>query len=245
MSKKFFEMTSKDMNKFEIVSKDNGVADVFLYGEIVSDSYGGEYGISEKDIVNALKAIPKTVTQINLRVNSPGGSVFSGSTIYELLRNHPAKVTAYVEGFAASIASIIIMAADEIVVGDAAVIMLHKPLVGIYGNAETLQNMIEILDRIEYQMINIYAKRMKSDSKEEIARILSKETYYTAEEAIKAGLADRTFESQDESRYFAACFVNDMKGKKQFKNLPTLESMEDIAARNRKAELLELTKDIL
>jgi ATP-dependent Clp endopeptidase proteolytic subunit ClpP len=244
MTKKFFEMTSKEMSKFEIVSKDNGVADVFLYGEIVSDSYGGEYGVSEKDIVNALKGIPRTVSQINLRVNSPGGSVFSGTTIYELLKNHPAKVTAYVEGFAASIASIIIMAADEIVMGDAAVIMIHKPLVGIYGNANTLQDMIEILDKIEYQMINIYKKRMDS-SKEEIAQMLSKETYFTSEEAIKAGLADRITSSEDESRYFAACFVNNLRNTKQFKNLPTLESMEDIAARNRKAELMELTKDIL
>ena len=243
MSKKFFEMTSKEMNKFEIVSKDNGVADVFLYGEIVSDSYGGEYGISEKDIVNALKNIPRSVTQINLRVNSPGGSVFSGTTIYELLRNHPAKVTAYVEGFAASIASVIIMAADEIVIGEAAMIMIHKPLVGIYGNSNTLQDMIEILDKIEYQMISIYKKRMGA-SKEEIASMLSKETYFTAEQAIEAGLADRQFESSDESRYFAASFVKDLRNKNQFKNLPTLESMEDIAARARHDEIQKLTKDI-
>lgn len=243
MSKKFFEKDVKELAKFEVSMKADDTAEIYLYGEIVSDSWGGEYGISEKDIIKALKEIPKSVKQINLRVNSPGGSVFSGSTIYELLKNHPAKVTAYVEGMAASIASIIIMASDEIVMGDAGMIMIHKPLVGVYGNANRLQDMIEILDRIEFQMVSIYLKRMKK-SREDIAKMLSDETYFGAEDAIEIGLADRKTDSSDESRYLAACIIEEMSNKKQFRNLPKMESAEEISARLRRDEIAELTKDI-
>ena len=68
------------------------------------------------------------------------------------------------------------MASDEIVMGDAGMIMIHKPLVGVYGNANELQDMIEILDRIEYQMISIYLKRVKK-SREEIANMLKANEY--------------------------------------------------------------------
>ena len=243
MPKKFFEMSAKELSKFEVSMKADDTAEIYLYGQIVGESWGGEYGISEKDIIKALKDIPKTVKNINVRVNSPGGSVFSGTTIYEFLKNHPAKVTAYVEGMAASIASIIIMASDEIVMGDAGMIMIHKPLVGVYGNANELQDMIEILDRIEYQMISIYLKRVKK-SREEIANMLAKETYFGAEQAIEVGLADRKMDSSDESRYLAASILKDMKNMKQFKNLPEMESPEEISARLRREEIAELTKDI-
>lgn len=223
--------------KFEIVSKNNTSAEIVLYGPI-GEGWDDSY-ISDKKMLSELRALPKNITNIDLRINSGGGSVFHGTTIYELLKAHPAKVTAYVEGLAASIASIIIMAADEIIMGDAGIIMLHKPLAPVYGNANELQNMIDVLDKIEHQMINIYKKRMKTTSREDIANILAKETWFTAEEAIEIGLADRMIDSTVEARYMAASIVEKHMG--GLKNLPKMESTKEIENRLIMEELNSLT----
>jgi len=224
----------KNVKKFEINNKTETEAEIFLYGAI-GDNPWDDASISEKDIASELRKLPRTIKNISLRVNSGGGAVFSGTTIYELLKNHPAKVTAYVEGIAASIASVIIMAADEIVIGDGALIMIHKPLSALYGNANDFEKTIEILDKIENQMINIYSKRMKA-SKDEIARMLSAETWFTAEEAIEIGLSDRTFSASDESRYMAACL---MENSKWLKNKPEMRKSDALV----KEKLKELTNE--
>lgn len=219
--------------KFEIQNKAGETAEIFIYGEI-GDNPWSDSAISEKKIVAELQKLPKTIKQINVRVNSGGGAVFSGVTIYELLKNHPAKVTAYVEGIAASIASVIIMAADEIVISEAGMIMLHKPLVGVYGNVTELERMIDILDKIESQMISIYAKKTKK-TRVELAKILSDETYFTAEEAIEAGLADRVMDATDESRYLAASIIENSN----FKRMPQMKSTTELV----KEKLKKLTNN--
>jgi ATP-dependent Clp endopeptidase proteolytic subunit ClpP len=208
----------KSHKSFDIQNKGETTFEIFLYGSIGDSPWDDTY-ISEKVILAELQKIPKTAKNIHLRVNSSGGSVFTGVTIYELLKNHPAKVTAYVEGLAASIASVIIMAADEVVMGEGAMLMLHKPLVGIYGNAHEMEKMIDILDKIESQMVGIYARKTKK-SAVELHKILSEDTWYTTEQAIEAGLADRTFESSDESRYLAACLID----KSPFRNKPNMKT---------------------
>lgn len=218
---------------FEIKNKTETEAEIFIYGSI-GDNPWDDSAISEKDIASELRKMPKSIKNISLRVNSGGGSVFSGTTIYELLKAHPAKVTAYVEGLAASIASVIIMAADEIVMGEGAMLMLHRPLVGVYGNAGELEKMIDVLDKIESQMTNIYAKRM-SVSRSEISKILAEETWFTAEEAIDIGLADRTFDS-GEAVYVAASMIENCKW---MKNKPKMKSRDSLV----KEKLKELTNN--
>jgi len=219
---------------FTIENKGETTAEIFIYGNI-GDNPWDETSISEKKIVSELQKLPKTIKNINVRVNSGGGAVFSGVTIYELLKNHPAKVTAYVEGVAASIASVIIMAADEIVMGEAAMLMLHKPLVAIYGNTIELEKMIDILDKIENQMISIYAKKTKK-SRAELSKILADETWFTADQAIEMGLADRSMASTDESRYLAASIIEGGN----FRNKPSVKSSNALA----KDKLKELTNNV-
>lgn len=207
------------------------VAELIMYGAI-GESYWDEDEISAKSINKALKDLPSSVQTIEVRVNSAGGSVFDGVAIYERLKQHKAKVVAYVDGIAASIASIIIMAADEIIMGDGAQIMIHKPLAPVYGNSDELERMINILDKIEENMVSIYRKRM-SESRIEISRMLSEETWFTSDGAIEAGLADRKM--ADNEGIFAAASM--------LKNADWIRKKPDFEAKKRE-ELRKKITDI-
>lgn len=223
--------------KFEIKNKTETNAEILLYAPI-GESYFDD-SISAKAFSEELKKLPNSIKEITLRVNSPGGSVFDGMTIYERLKNHPAKVTAYVDGLAASIASIIIMAADEVVVGDGAMIMIHKPMSFVAGNSLELERMIDVLDKIENQMINIYAKKTGM-SKSEISSALSQETWYTSDEAIEAGFAKKKFEAK-ETLHLAASMID---GCSWFKNKPQIKNRNDLV-REKLREFNNKAKDYL
>jgi ATP-dependent Clp endopeptidase proteolytic subunit ClpP len=223
----------KNIQKFEIKNKTETSADILLYDEIGESMWGG--GISAKAFSDELKKLPNSIKQINLRINSPGGSVFDGMAIYQRLKEHPAKVTAYVDGISASIASVIMMAADEIVMGDGALVMIHKPLTGIYGNANELEKTIDILDKIENQMVSIYAKRTGA-SRIEISKMLSEETWFNSVEAVDFKLADKTFEAKDTLKLVASC----VESCKWMKNKPQIKSSDVLA----KEKLKELTNKV-
>jgi ATP-dependent Clp protease, protease subunit len=232
--------------KFEIINKANNVSEILLYGPI-GESFWDENAISAVQFSDKLKELPATTKEIHLRVNSPGGSVFDGMTIYERLKAEKKKgrkVVAYVDGLAASIASVIIMAADEVIVGDGSMVMIHKPLVGTFGNSIELERMISILDKIEEQMISIYSKKT-GQSRLEISQALINETYYTSEEAIEIGLADSKFEAEDTLKLCAMALdgCNWMKNKPQ-----NIKSQNDLVREklrefnNKHKELLSKTK---
>lgn len=206
---------------FEIKNKTETTAEILLYGSI-GESYFGD-SISAKQFSDELKKIPNTVKNIVLRVNSPGGSVFDGMTIYERLKAHPAKVTAYVDGLAASIASIIIMAADEVIVGDGAFVMIHKPLAPVYGNAIEHERIIDILDKIENQMVSIYAKKTGM-SRQEISSALASETWYNADESIENGFAQKKIEASSNIQ-IAASMIEDCNW---FKKKPEIKNQNDL-----------------
>ncbi len=208
-------------NRFEVSNKTETSGEILLYSAI-GESFFGE-SISAKDFKKKLSELPKSVKQVDLRINSPGGSVFDGMAIYELIKSHPAKFTAYIDGISASIASVIMLAADEIVIGEGALVMIHKPMSGIYGNSTEMLRVVEILDKIEGQMVNIYAKRTKL-TRSEITSAVSKETWFTADEALEAGLADKTM-AADASLQIAAC----LEGCPWIKNAPKIKSVDNIA----------------
>lgn len=162
------------------------VATIRLYGPI--DSYGGWWGINTKDVSDILDALPDTVTEVILRINSPGGHVFEGVSILNMLRAHRARVIAVVDGLAASAASIIAAGCDETVMSPGTSMMIHSPLTFMYGNAAEMRKEAEVLDSIERSMIEIYkAKAGEADW----PTLLHEETWYTPEEAVTRGLADR------------------------------------------------------
>ena len=187
------------------------------------------------------------VDELTVRINSPGGEVFAGMAIYSMLKRHKATVTAYVDGLAASIASVIPLAADKIVMMRGAMYMIHKPSVSIFSaTSDKLRAQADLLDKIEGEMRALYsAKTGMSD--DEIKTILDAgDTWYTAEEALTAGF----FDEIEGVMAVAACLKGDVAiingvevNWKQFKNAPRLpeeppEAVDyKIAARQRELEL--------
>ena len=167
-------------------------AEIVIYDSIGFDWWTGG-GVTAKSFRDELKKIGDTVTKINVRINSPGGDVFDGIAIYNLLKQHKAKKIVYVDGLAASIASIIALAGDEIVMGEGALYMVHLPWTFAGGNRMELDNVVGRLIDIEDQMIGIYARRSKMD-RAEIKALLEAETWMSADEAIENGFADKKVE---------------------------------------------------
>lgn len=163
------------------------VATIRLYGPI--DSWGGWWGISAKELGAVLDALPASVEQIILRINSPGGEVFEGVSMLNMLRAHKASVLAVVDGLAASAASVIAAGADETVMSPGTQMMIHSPWVIMAGDAEALRHEANVLDTIESSLIQIY--RDKAGEKN-WGQLLAEETWYSAEDAVAEGLADRT-----------------------------------------------------
>ena len=176
---------------FEIKNKSASEAEIILYGA-VGESFWDD-SVSAKDFHTELKALAPTVNTITVRLNSPGGDVFDGITIYNRLKQHKAKKIIHIDGMAASIASIIAMAGDEIIMGEGAQMMIHKPWTMAMGNSLELEETISRLDDIEEQMIGIYARKTKLD-RSELRNMLSKDYWMLAEEALELGFVDSTQE---------------------------------------------------
>lgn len=157
-------------------------AHVYLYDEI-SDWFG----ISAEQFVKDLAEI--TSKTIHLHVNSPGGSVFDGTAIYNALKQHSAKIISHVDGLAASIASVIIMAGDEVRMGDNAFLMIHEPWSIVLGSAEDLRKEADLLDKVSGTIAKTYMDKTGKDESE-IKDLMSEETWFTAEEALEAGFID-------------------------------------------------------
>lgn len=167
---------------FNIVrSAEADEVDVLIYDEI------GWYGVNASDFVKALAEVD--AAQINLRVNSPGGSVFDGIAIYQALAAHPAKIVAYVDGWAASIASVIIMAADKILIGEAAQVMIHRPWSFVMGPADDMRKEADVLDSIQEAIIDVYVARTGGERAAITEQVVA-ETWFKGQAAVDAGFAD-------------------------------------------------------
>jgi len=175
---------------YEIKNAAADVAEIFIYEQIGEDWWTGE-GITSKTFISDLGQIK--AGQIDLHVNSPGGSVFDGLAIANALQRHPAKVTTYVDGLAASIASIIALAGDRVVMAANSLFMIHNPAGGVSGTADDMRKMADVLDKIRDTLVNTYEARTGLD-RDDLIAALDAETWYTAEEALAAGFADEVAE---------------------------------------------------
>lgn len=146
------------------------------------------FGITAKDVQDQLKK-NKDATLIRLRVNSGGGDVFEGLTIYNLLAQHKAKVEATVDGLAASIASVIVMAADKVSIAANAMLMIHNAWGRAVGSKEDMAAMGDLLDKIDGQIADLYVARTKM-SRDEVVAMMEAETWMTGQEAKDKGFAD-------------------------------------------------------
>jgi ATP-dependent protease ClpP protease subunit len=160
-------------------------AEIFVYDEI------GGYGIQATNFIQDLENLGE-VEQIDLRISSPGGSIIEGNVIYNAIKRHPANVTVYIDGMAASMASVIAMAGDEIIMADNALLMIHNPWTVSIGDSEQLRKDAELMDKMKSAIINAYGR--SNYSEEELEELMNSETWFTANEAIEAGLVDGTTE---------------------------------------------------
>lgn len=201
--------------QFKITNKTETSAEIVIYSEI-GETFWGD-GVSAKSFSDELKELPKAVKDITVRINSPGGDVFDGISIYNRLKQHPAKVTVYIDGLAASIASIIALAGDEVIAGEGTLFMIHKPMTMGYGNSNEFEELISRLDDVEEQLVGIYRRKTGLD-RSEIKNMLSKETWLNADEAKEKGFIDSIMAESEELRVAA-----NVEG---FKNIPWMKNIE-------------------
>lgn len=165
--------------------------EITIYGDI-GDSWWGE-SIRAKDIENALKSV-ETET-ITIRLNSPGGDAFDGIAIYNQLKNHKAKVIAYVDGLAASAASIIAMSANELIMNTGSMMMIHEASTFTWGTKADIKKTLNALEGIDESIADIYMTRFTGE-RETLNELVEAETWFTASAAVEAGLADRVNTNQ-------------------------------------------------
>ena len=168
---------------YEFRARARDAAEIVIYDEI------GAFGIPAKAFLDELKALGP-VAELTLRINSPGGSVFDGVAIYNALKRHQAKVTVWIDGIAASIASMVAMAGDEVVMPENAMLVLHDPSGLVMGTAADMRATADALDKMAAAMVAAYRDKSGADDAE-IEALMAAETWLSAEEAVELGLADR------------------------------------------------------
>jgi ATP-dependent protease ClpP protease subunit len=173
---------AKGKSWYRIENAADGEADIHIFTEI------GYWGINAEDFTRDLLAVDAKT--INLHINSPGGSVFDGIAIYAALVQHQARIVAHVDALAASIASVIMCAADEIIIGESAQVMIHKPSSVVYGQAGDMRKEAEVLDSIEQAILDIYVSRTGGD-RAELQDMVAAETWLRGQAAVDAGFADK------------------------------------------------------
>lgn len=181
-------------------------AEISIYDQI------GGFGVSANEFIDGLKALGDVET-INLRIASGGGSIVEGNTIFNALKRHSAKVITHIDSLAASMASVIAMAGDEVRMAENALLMIHNPWTASIGGAEQLRKDADLLDKMEANIRNSYARSNKSA--EELDELMAAETYFTAEEALEAGFIDAI-----DGANLAAANIADMETLKEFEKLP-------------------------
>lgn len=220
-------------------------AELLLYGPISEYSWWGDE-VTPKEFADDLKALGD-ITDLTVRINSGGGDVFAGQAIHNLLKSHKAKVTVYIDGLAASIASVIAMAGDTIIMPRNAMMMIHNPWTIGIGNANDFRKLAEDLDKIRESLIAAYQTKTGMD-RDELIALMDAETWLTADEAIQYGFADQ----MDSAKQVAASMKSGvlvMNGLQfdlsKFKNRPQIRESESPTQGKEVNAEMELTVELL
>lgn len=180
----------------KVLAKAKRKAEVLVYEQIGEDWYGN--GVTAKKFREELQALGD-LDEITIRVNSPGGEVFDGFAIYNELRANKARKVVHIDGLAASIASVIAMAGDEIVMGLGAMMMIHDPWTYAWGNSTQMREQADVLDKVKVGLVDAYAGFNGVKDRTEIESLMTAETWFTASEAVEAGFATRLVGDDDET----------------------------------------------
>lgn len=179
------------------VTVDGSTATIRLYDVI--DDWGDWWGLSAREFVAELDALPSSVETIIVAINSPGGMVFEAVAIMNALRRHSARVVAIVEGVAASAASFIAASADETIMMPNSQMMIHAAWGYTYGDATDMREYADLLDQLTLSMCEIYADKSGRPASEWLEDMAGVDVWLSAQEAVDAGLADRVGDEPTET----------------------------------------------
>ncbi len=161
------------------------MTEILLYDQIGEGFFGD--GISAKTFRGQLKAVKTPI--INLRINSPGGSVTEAAAMLASLDEHPSRIEVDVDGIAASAGSVVMMGGDHIRVASNALVMIHDPHAMAVGGSAEMRRTADLLDKVREQILDAYARK-SSLSRAELSKAMAAETWYNGAEAVAVGLAD-------------------------------------------------------
>ena len=174
---------------WKIINKADDSAEILIY-EQIGKSYWDDSGVGAKQFAEDLKGLSvKGIKNLDVGINSPGGSVFEGLAIYNMLVNFPGIVNTRIDGIAASISSVVFMAGRQRVMPANAMLMIHDPSGVAMGTSTDMKKMAEILDKIKVSLISAY-KEGTGLSDEEVAGLMANETWFTAQEARDKGFCN-------------------------------------------------------
>lgn len=181
---------------FRAASDNPQVGELLLYGLIGTDDGAGWLfdQVTPKTFKGELDALGE-ISELRVFINSPGGDVFAGQAIHSMLKRHPARVTVHVDGLAASVASLVVMAGDRVLMPRNAMLMVHDPWTMAVGDAQDFRKIADNLDQIREAMLAAYQGKTGLE-REELLPLLEAETWMTAEEAVERGFADEIEEAK-------------------------------------------------
>ncbi|GAA0234599.1 head maturation protease, ClpP-related [Metaclostridioides mangenotii] len=192
--------TKKIPVKCEVVEKSENEVDFLLYGPIINEKlawYDDDEYTCPQQVQDKLKKAEGK--QINLHINSYGGDAFAGIAICNQLKNYEGKVVAYIDSIAASAASIIAMGADEIIMPNNAMMMVHNAWTWTAGNANELRAEADKLDKINSSVRQSYMDKFVG-TEEELIQLLDDESYLTSEECVTLGFANSVYKQEPQQK---------------------------------------------
>ncbi|RWQ16101.1 head maturation protease, ClpP-related [Mesorhizobium sp.] len=201
---------AKASSGYRVVARGADRAEIYVYGPIGMSFW--DDGVSAAQFQKDLKALGSAIKTIDLRINSEGGDVMDARAMYTLLVQHQAKVIAHIDGLAASAASFLAMAGDEIEISEGGFFMIHNSRMTARGGADDFRRAADLLDQVDVTICDTYCARSKKDPGK-VKKWMDDETWFTGKEAVEHGFADKMVENLQ-----VAASVRDATG---FKNIPT------------------------
>ncbi len=182
--KQLFNLIKNNLDKPRLTTVDNESSTIWIYDAIGADMFGG---VDAKEVAQQIAGM--TGDTIHVRINSPGGDVFAGRAIAAALKASKARVIAYVDGLAASAATTILMAADEIIMAEGSFLMIHNSMTFVYGNKDEFLEIAGLLEQIDGAIADDYMQRTGKDS-DTVKKWMDAETWFSAADAVANGFAD-------------------------------------------------------
>ena len=158
-----------------------GIVDVYIFDEI------GNFGVSAQSFIEEIKS--HKGSPMNIHVNCVGGDVFEGMAIYNVIKKRSAKTTVYIEGIAASMGSVIALAADRVIMAENSLFMIHNAWGGATGEARDMMKTAKLLEKISGEIADIYTKKTGMPY-DKVKDMMDEETWLSAEEAYDLGFVD-------------------------------------------------------